>query len=199
VLVKYGEPQFMSDLYESGRLRIRPASYYVAPVLNGAVRDDEHALAISLAISRETASKLVKNPQDMPEEYAGQRMDFQLRYPGSYWLFCVSETLAPRLFVDFEKTACVIIKQPEEFIRRLRKSGAAHFPCTNARSGPATYIDPLLPRTAHINLTMSKHFRFSYQREHRFVWETRETLSPDSFVDVELGRLKDISELVLLP
>ena len=55
----------------------------------------------------------------------------------------------------------------------------------------------LRPTTAKIHLPMSKDFRYAYQDEYRFVWETPDR-RPLSHVDLALGSLHDIAELVLL-
>jgi hypothetical protein len=41
VFLRYGKPEYMTMLFEEGRLRVQPASEYAKPDHNGAVRDDE--------------------------------------------------------------------------------------------------------------------------------------------------------------
>jgi hypothetical protein len=197
VLIRYGKPEHMTALYQEGRLRVQPASEYLKPDHNGAVRDDERSLQVSLALSRQTILNVVKNPQDVPPDLESQRLDFRFQHTNNFWLYCVSSSAEPRLFVDFNATACVIIKDREEFSRRLRAAGATAFVGTIAREGRASYIDPLRPKTAKIYLPMSKHFRYAYQEEYRFVWESSDT-RPLSYRDIELGSLADIADLVLL-
>jgi hypothetical protein len=43
---------------------------------------------------------------------------------------------------------------------------------------------------------LAKHFRYSYQREHRFVWMPRSNAVKLDHVDVEIGPLDDIAELI---
>jgi hypothetical protein len=102
-----------------------------------------------------------------------------------------------RLFVDFNATACVIIRDRDEFRRRLKAAGAAALPGARGRDGKAIYIDPLRPRSARIDVPMSKNFKYASQAEQRFVWEPSST-APIACTDLKLGRLKDIAELVLL-
>jgi L-rhamnose mutarotase len=198
VLVRHGSPQFMSDLYERGQIRVRNASYYKTPDHNGAVRDDELRLHVSLAPDRESMLKVVKDPQDMPVDYNGQRLDFRFDHQRDFWLYCLTSSLEPRLFVDFDATACVVIKDPGEFGRRLRAGGAKYFPGSDSQDGPVNYVDPLLPRTAKPFVPMCKHFRYEYQREHRFIWSPPPATGAISFVDVTLGPLTDIADLVIL-
>ena len=45
---------------------------------------------------------------------------------------------------------------------------------------------------------MSKHLKYSYQLEHRFIWELPPPAAPIVYKDLELGSLRDIADLVLL-
>ena len=197
VFLRFGKPEHMTVLFEEGRLRVQPASEYSKPDHTGAVRDDELALEVSLYLTRDTIRQVVKNPQDVPEDLDWKRVDFRFSRPNDFWLYCVSSSVESRLFVDFNASACVIIREGEEFRRRLLAAGAALFPGARARDGNAIYIDPLRPRTARIDVPMSKHFKYAYQAEHRFIWEPAST-APLAYKDLELGSLKDIAELVLL-
>jgi hypothetical protein len=49
------------------------------------------------------------------------------------------------LFVDFDATACVIIKDPSEFAGRLRAAGAKYFSGSDSQDGKVIFDDPLLP------------------------------------------------------
>ena len=198
VLVRHGSPEFMTALYEHGKLRVRNASYYKTPDHNGAVRDDELRLHVSLALNREMVSKVARNPQDIPAGYTGQRIDFRFDHQRDFWLYCLTSSLDPRLFVDFEATACVVIKDPEEFRRRLRAAGATSFPGSLSKDGDVTYVDPLWPKSAKLFVPLSKHFRYEYQREHRFIFSAPPTRGLLSYVDVSLGPLVDIAELIIL-
>lgn len=198
VLLRHGSPQFMTALHERGQIRVRNASYYKTPDHNGAVRDDELRLHVSLAVDRESMFKVVKNPEDMPADYQGQRLDFRFDHRRDFWVYCLTSSLEPRLFVDFDATACVVIKDPPEFTRRLRAAGATYFPGSDGKDGPVNYVDPLLPKTARLFVPMSKHFRYEYQREHRFIWSPPPTATSIGFVDVTLGPLTDIADLIVL-
>jgi hypothetical protein len=86
----------------------------------------------------------------------------------------------------------------DEFRRRLLAAAATAFPGARGRDGAAVYVDPVRPRSARIDVPMSKHFKYSYQLEHRFVWELPPSSSPIAYKDLELGSLQDIADLVLL-
>jgi hypothetical protein len=198
VFIKYGKPEHLFSLVEQGRMRVQCASYYSSPDHNGAVRDDELSLALSLSLTREDILKIVVNPGDVPDGPITQRMDLSYRSDRDYWLFCLTRSVEPRLFVDFDATACVIIKDPEAFKSRLQSHTAISFPNTVYHDGDAVYIDPLLPISAKIDIPFSKHFRYAYQEEFRFVWRPTEPVEKLQHVDLDIGSLKDIAELVVL-
>jgi hypothetical protein len=98
----------------------------------------------------------------------------------------------------FDADACVVITKPKEFIDRVLAavqpllSGYAH------ERGKVRYADPHFDHH-RLPIAMTKHFRFSYQREFRMIWvppTARMDLKP-FFITV--GTLKDIATLITLP
>ena len=198
VFIKFGKAQHMTSLFERGALRVQSGSYYATPDHNGAIQDDEMSLPLALALTREDVIKIVLNPQDVPKDLINHRMNLTYNAGTDFWLYCVSTSVEPRLFVDFNADSCVIIKDRERFQRLLTQQSAAHFPDTGHRHGKAVYIDPLLPTHPSIDVPMSKHFGYSYQDEYRFVWRPKSPRSNLTYVDLELGSLANFSELVML-
>src|ERR1022692_2159527 len=80
VLIKYGKRQYMESLYDSGALRIQPATNFADTNHNEAIQDDELNLALAYAVSREELMTLVTNPQILPSDAADQRLDLTLRW-----------------------------------------------------------------------------------------------------------------------
>lgn len=197
-LIKFGKPKYMEDLHNSGLLRVQSASYYSKPDHNGAVRDDELALEYSIRLTEDQIRKLVINPDDVPRNAQPQRVDIRFENNSDYWLYCLTQTPQARLFVDFDATACVVIHDVAKFSQMIIGKFAAKNPNTTARHGKVTYIDPLLPRSSSINVPISKHFRYSYQKEYRFIWYPELPSHNLSCVDLELGNLKTISTLIQL-
>lgn len=198
VFIKFGKTEHMRSLVEKGALRIQSASYYATPDHNGAIRDDELSLPLSLALSRDDIIKVVLNPQGLPDGPIEQRVDVTYNAGTDYWLYCVSSAVEPRLFVDFQADSCVIINDKVRFQRLLTLQSAAKFPNTGHRHGNAIYIDPLRPSSAIIDVPMSKHFRYEYQREYRFVWRPVKPMANVPYIELELGSLEGIAELVVL-
>lgn len=198
VFIKFGKAEHMKALLEHGAMRVQPASYYATPDHNGAIRDDELSLPLSLSLTRDNIIEVALNPQDVPDGLIGQRLDITYKAGADYWLYCVTTSVEPRLFVDFQADSCVIIKDKERFNRLVTLQSAVKFPNTDHSHGKAIYIDPLRPLTAVIDVPMSKHFRYEYQNEHRFVWRPLNRMANSPFVELELGSLESFAELVVL-
>ena len=144
--------------------------------------------------------KLVINPQDVPSVISDQRVDVQFQSPADYWLYCVTGSVgAPRLFVDFDADACVIIRDTQKFREILRVASGQSLKGAIMREGHAHYVDPLLPGPAEIFFVpLCKHFRYSYQEEYRFCWLPNPPVRKLEHVDLQLGSLKEIAELIVL-
>lgn len=198
VLIKYGRRDHMERLVLDGSLRIQPASYFSRTGLNGAVRDDERRLPLSFALSREDIRKIVLNPQDVPDMTPDQRVDIIVQSPGDYWMYCLTESIGPRLFVDFEADACVILRDRKEFAERLFSVASATLDGAMCQAKAVEYIDPLLPKTVEIFLPFAKHFGYSYQSEYRFCWFPQNPARELQHVDLTLGSLKGIADLIAL-
>jgi hypothetical protein len=198
IFARFGKREHMEALYHRGSLRIQSANFFKAPGHNIAVRDDELTVPMSFALSREEIVRLVRNPQDVPAGPLEHRIDVHFSFPTDYWLYCLTTSLEPRLIVDFDAHACVIIREQNEFRNRLLRSAAAKLPEAALREGAAIYVDPLLPNSADVFVPLAKHFAYAYQQEYRFVWLPRSPAQNLEPVDIEIGPLNDIAELVVV-
>jgi hypothetical protein len=198
VLIKFGKRRHMEALYETGALRIQPASYFLKKDHNGAVRDDELSLSFSVALSRDDVVKLVVNKQDVPDDAPHQRVDVRFGWPSDYWLYCMTKSSEPRLFVDFDADACVIIRDPAVFKAMLRLGSEHRLERATVKDGDAIYLDPVLPTSVDVFLPLAKHFRYSYQNEFRFCWLPESPIRELSHIDIRIGSLRGIAELVIL-
>ncbi len=199
VFIKFGSRQYMTALYEAGSLRIQPASYFANPSHNAAIKDDELTRGMSMTLSGDDIRKLVVNPQDLPEGVPEQRVDIEQRFYTDYYLYCLTASVKPRLFADFQAEACVIIRDRAAFTNMLRvKAAAKNLPQESLASGPAKYIDPLLPQYVNLLVPFCKHFGYAYQREHRFCWLPATPTDRLSHIDLEIGPLKEIADLIVL-
>jgi hypothetical protein len=197
-LIKLGKRQHMEALYETGALRVQPATRFRDNDLRGALRDDELGMAFSVVLSRDEIVKVVVNKQDVPVDAPDQRIDVQYRWTSDYWVYCLTSSVEPRLFVDFDADACVIIRHRSKFREMLRKASEPKLRGAVMGEGTAIYLDPVLPHLTDIFVPLAKHFRYSYQREYRFYWLPPTQVNKVSFVDISIGSLRDIAELVVL-
>jgi hypothetical protein len=197
VFIKFGKRAHMQSLLEGGILRIQPASFFFS-ANNGAIRDDELTIPVSLVLSRDDVVKVVVNPRDVPQDAADQRVDIQFHFGTDYWLYCVTNSAEPRLFVDFNADACVIIKDRQTFTRMLREATEREFVGTKMGDGPADYIDPLLPSSAKVFVPLAKHFGYTYQEEHRFFWIPPKPIAKQTHHDIKIGSLRGIADLIVL-
>jgi hypothetical protein len=114
-LVKYSKSCFLEPMLEYGRIRIAPASSYKDSSLNLAIRDNELEFSvnpnpreITLHIFSGKGGKY-KGPVK-PLTYS-----MTAKSKTDYYVYCLSTRLTPRLFLDFEADACIVIINPEEF------------------------------------------------------------------------------------
>jgi hypothetical protein len=199
-LLKFGETQYMRPLWEKGAFTIFPATKYNEAVLNEAIRDDE------LTLMQQSCGATINSVQDWR---TGIRHDFdrpipiigplkrETRYESNCYVACFGRRYEYRLFDDFGYDACVVIREPQRFIERIRECMALALPGWDFCGAAVSYRDPCHP-TPTDDVLFSKHFRFTYQQEFRIVWEgpTRQTtLGP---VPLDLGSVTDYCDLVIL-
>jgi hypothetical protein len=198
VFIKFGKRVYMERLHETGALRIQPATYFARTDHNGAIRDDELTLSMALALTRDDVVKILRNPQDVPLNAPEQRVDVKFQSPTDYWLYCVTNSVEPRLFADFNADSCVIIKDRPRFTKMLREVSQSRLIDADMRDESAVYIDPLLPTTAKILVPFMKHFRYTYQDKYRFCWLPHSPTPQVAHLDLEIGSLKEFSDLLVL-
>lgn len=186
VLFRYGKRHRLKRMIEFGDVRITAARVFAEMEADPARRDEERAkssylpgehLRITLPDGRN-----VKLIGDLKATVTGT----------DYFMYCVSNDWDPQLFAQFKVDACVVIRDPDEFARRLKLAATAlrdwyfHY-------NPVEYFDTHERRQhERIDNAMSKEFRFAYQRETRFLWAGfgREA---HGFIDLEVGPLTDIA------
>ena len=216
----------MKELHEKGVVWINPASVYDALSHNQAIRDNERVFVFSGGYSPKGKTNEFYNGDTVPEDIEGlvrdKKAEFtsifnapklkrheyakvEIRSQTDYWLYCVAGALEQRLFSDFDADACVVIRK-EPFLQRLAWMSQLVLRNVDMYFEKVKYEDPLgaiePKRHAHqvstIPVFLTKLFRYSYQKEFRFVClpkNPEEKLSP---VQIKLGSIADISELLVL-
>lgn len=199
-LVKLGKREHMIDLFERGRLRVSPASSYSDPSLNAAIKDDELSIS-AIAMKGEVQITIPDDrmgPLKGPVDPIGN-VTFTSRSTTNYFVCCLTHTLDPRLFADFGYDACVIVKDVNEFRRRLNIAMRLNLGPWLAFDSAIAYVDPYNTDRRNMNVFFGKHLRYSYQREYRFIW-----VPPQGYAgafapqDVNFGSVRPFAELVTL-
>ena len=200
-LIKFGKRGYMQQLYESGRIRVAPASSYLDSSLNHAIADDELRLDQFMAKQEVTFTYSDKTTGELKNSKPASDVTVTTNLSTDFYMYCMACTTDIRLFDDFEADACVIVLEPTAFATRLYAAVRRELPDWTGQHQRVDYVDPYLSSRDNINLFFSKHFRYWYQQEYRFAWIPHpekggcDSLQP---IFIELGPLKKISELVLL-
>ena len=223
-LVKYGEANKMRRLYERGHVYMNSASYYDQRERhNQAVYDRERVSVCKGAVVQKSGQQTYLRGQDVyadlrllkmpgheflslfqaPGATKEQFVAFECETVSDFWVYCMSETLIPRLFADFEADACVVLDR-QAFIHRVVEAWRRSVPEEGEPSfGSVKYDDPVgvyadwsmdSPGTNYF----TKTFRYAYQREFRFVGLPKSHSENLRHIEFEIGPLDDIGELIVL-
>jgi hypothetical protein len=198
--LKFSKLKYLRPLLNVGNLRILPASYYQDSSMNFAIQDSE------LKFTQELYGAKVHFPPNsdysIPKEQwtempiiGNAKSTFEAL--SDYYISCFSSSYEYRLFDDFEANACLVIKDIVRFAKSLKTRMEEILPEWRFSYEYVNYQDPYHP-IRKLNIFFSKHFRYAYQKEFRFVWEPSnkaESLRP---IFLELGPLRDYCELLVL-
>lgn len=191
-LVKYGERRYMEAALQNGDLRISPASNYDDASLNQAMQDDE----LSAEVFYDPSIPFNEVPPGTMLLPVG-RVPYRQELKTDFYVYCLADELSTRLMLDFERDACLIIRDPEEFLRRISVAVNARLDGWQFQAGNVEYFDPLNVTPAELRLPWSKHFRYAYQKEVRLVWLPPYAVNNLEPLDVSIGALTDIAEVIL--
>ena len=194
-LVKYGKLKYMAPFLEEGLLRVAPASYYDDASLDPARRDDELFREIDVGAFGMGVLKGF-SPSALRRSPLRRRVTMEANT--NYYLSCLSTVLSRRLLHDFEAECAVILRDRDEFVRRLTRAVAEQFPDWRVVEAPVVYFDPLQVTEAEVEPLVWKHFRYAYQREYRIAWLPPRPISLLEPFEVRLGSLKDMAEIIEL-
>jgi hypothetical protein len=197
-VVKYGQLKYLREAYEVGRLRIAPASTYADPSLNPAIRDNELELDIQPPPAEWRLEVFDPKTGARKGAITPTRGRITTGSRSNYYVYCLSSLFAPRLFLDFNADACLLITRPHEFLDTIVTQCERRLPGFTGLAKAIRYIDPLNTTVGDVDVFLCKHFRFAYQKEVRCVWlppDVRDELQP---VFLELGPLSSIAELIPL-
>jgi len=194
-IVKYGKREHMRRMHDEGLVRVSPASCYNDASLNPAIRDRE----LEIYIQPPPGEMVIKTKDPktgVPKQIhpIGNLITVKSRI--DYYVYCLSTIVVPRLFVDFCADSCIIIREPQRFLKELFEAMTLSFPELNASAGPVEYVDPIHTKIRDVNIFGQKHFRYSYQKEFRAVWLPRDAEPKLSPVILKLVEIKRYSSLI---
>lgn len=195
-LVKFGQSKYLKPLLEEGKLRIQPASSFSDPKHNNAVGDDEVARTFKMAINSEELLEIITK-HGLPREAAGQdSLEIKIEYFSDYWVTCFGAVPTPRMAVDFAADSMLAIYDLREFRRRTRNAFRKATDYHSMKDGPVKYFDPYLPNCDFRAIPLIKPFKYYYQNEYRFFWLPTKPTVKLEFIEIEMGSIADISELI---
>ncbi len=185
----------MKSLYENGKTKIKPASSYKDGIAVDPRNDDEknkHRLFVGdHTIIKTQDGKRIPVIGDVKSTVSAC----------DYYVLCLSCDFEPLIFKNFGYDSCLIIKNPEAFAQRLKKSLKERLPNWYFHHNPIQYFDPHEPiKNEYFSPTMCKDFSYAYQMEYRFIWaplKNVEEVKDISEIEVEVGPLDDICELYI--
>lgn len=198
-LVKYGKCQFFHEAFERGTIRICPADFYNDSSLNPAVADNELEISVE-ALPSEITMTVVDKTTQRPKGAVRPLSNVVItsRSLTNYYVYCLSVAFEPRLFLDFDADACLVITKPNIFREKLFRAFDEALSRWSGFAAPITYIDPLRALTGDPDVFTSKHFRYAYQKEFRVIWLPSTSIGQLDPVYLKLGELSDCCELIQL-
>lgn len=194
-LFKYSNIKWIEQTQKKGIVRISPATSYKDASLNPAVHDEELEFSIQ---PRPSEIKI-----EVIDHHTGKSKGFVNPIENkitkatdtNYYVYCLSYILTPRLFLDFEADACLIITKPNHFIDKVITAFGRQNPGWVGAFKTVNYLDPLNSSFGNIEIYSNKHFRFSYQKEVRFIGLPPKKVKELDHQYLEIGSLEDCSEI----
>lgn len=198
-LVKYGPERFLREVLECGTIQICPADFYNDSSLNPAINDNELEISVEVLPSEITMTvidKATQQPKGTVQPISNVVITSQSAT--NYYVYCLSTALEPRLFLDFDADACLVITKPKLFIEKLFRAFDEVFSGWDGFATPIIYVDPLRPGTREPDLFRSKHFRYVYQKEFRVIWLPPQAAKKLDRIYLQCSDLAECCELIQL-
>ena len=206
ILVKFGKREYMADLLLAGRGRVSLATSYDDPSL-GHARSDNESRLFAYPDPADAHHFFVTDQHDrtaagdLDVAYLGSAQ-IHVRATTDFYVYCLAGTADASLFDDFDADTCIVITKPSEFKARIQTAVSARLPNWKFIAGPVIYFDPFFCHAHQIVPHFWKHFRFSYQKEHRLVWlPPKPDCSGETttkHVQFDVGPLTDCARLIWL-
>jgi hypothetical protein len=195
-LVRYSRRRYLEPLVAHGELTIFPATRYDDPSLNPAVRDKE--LEVTIQPHGMTAEVF-----DRSGKAKGRIRVIDSRLSAmsqtDFYVHSLSRTLAPELFPDFDADACVVIRDPRLYVRRILDAMHAQLPhpAWGGDIEEVKYVDPLNIAMRQILIPLHKHFFYARQQEVRVIWMPTHGARELSYIVLNMGSMEDCCTLLV--
>jgi hypothetical protein len=205
-LLKFGNHEHLLPMLKNGKIRVGNAKMYDDPSLNSAIADREtefvnelYGATIGIPLGKpyaRTEGITQVEPIGNVRRIAKCNTDYHIAS------FCLKYDF--RLFDDFSRESekpydsCLVIRDPHEFINRMRTCGESKLSGWSLHAQPVVYSDPYQPERGPVDVFFTKHFRYAYQEEFRMVWippSPQDKLEPINFV---LGPMTEYCTLLTL-
>jgi hypothetical protein len=192
-IYKYSKKQYNLESLKNGRFRIAPASFYNDASLNYAIKDNELIFDI-FNPPKDITVTLLKNNQTI-NLLGNVKRTYELST--NYYVQCLSTAYTYREFNDFEADSCLIIYDIQRFVEKIRKELLKKFKNFEFYFDNIEYIDPLKHKREP-SVLFSKHFRYSYQNECRFVFLPEEPILDLKEFFIEIGSMEEYAEIITI-
>lgn len=198
VLVKFGKEKHLRDMLEKGEVRLSPAGFYKKGSLLKAMRDLETERAFHIP----AFTDILRGRRTVAYRGTEGKIDdgfikVIIECP-NYVLWSACADVDRRLPEDFDADAALVNKQPELFAQRFLIGARTIWNDVSSWHGLVDYYDPCSLTHTKARPETFKHFLFAYQREWRLCLYTLANTIPDEPINLEIGSLSDIAELVVL-
>jgi hypothetical protein len=199
ILVKYSKREYLEPMLYKGEIRISPASSYDKKNHNDAIRDRETLWDFTIPTYREYARGQTGVWHDNKFfDITHGDLALTMSTP-DYYMFCFSHEIDRRLPTDFESDSALIIYDRGKFLRRIKAAFFAARPGWKTIDGDVFYYDPYLDFQKTLQLQMTKHFSYFYQKEYRIVFMTPSPLTEKlDYIKINVGSMTDYAKLVSL-
>jgi hypothetical protein len=195
-LVKYGNRHWLSTTLKTGNWQVSPASSYSDASLEAARQDSELEFSMQFPCFEETSVPVEGIEGSFHHDFKGA-YTIQTRATTDYYLVSLARGLIYRMFDDFHADACLIIRDEDRFRKQMLKAFSCARPAWLSECRPVDYLDPCMPARI-TDVYFTKHFRYAYQEEFRFVWKPSCPVNVLPKICITLGSLEGICELLML-
>jgi len=190
-IYKFGRLEHLKPMFNSGVIRIAPASYYADPSLNKAIQDDE----LSFTVRTRAENVVVQSDIGTNIPTFGD-VKFHLKSNTNYYVHCFAADYTYREYDDFEADACIVISNPRKLFQKMMKAVKKQKSSFKGFASPVKYLDPLTCSPDSVDIFFSKHFKYSYQNEVRTIWLPAFPVDKLDPFFIEIGDMRGYAKLV---